>query len=80
MKPLVDEIATGQKQVIQQNSSLRDDVRQLRRQFESNMFVEQMTSVLRDEIKKAQCRFNQCKISPIQTSDLVLQGNIIRIS
>lgn len=73
IKPIVDNLATGQEIVIQQNSDLGNYVRgfrhevmtRLERQLNnpSSNFAEQMQQVLRNELQKAQCRFSQCHLS-----------------
>ncbi|GKZ81942.1 hypothetical protein AnigIFM56816_006472 [Aspergillus niger] len=69
IKPIVDNLATGQEIVIQQNSDLGNYVRgfrhevmtRLERQLNnpSSNFAEQMQQVLRNELQKAQWQINQ---------------------
>ncbi|GLB07871.1 hypothetical protein AtubIFM57258_003239 [Aspergillus tubingensis] len=64
IKPIVDNLATGQKKVIQQNSDLRNDMREGINRLERRLkpwgiVAEQMEQVLQNELQKAQWRINR---------------------
>ncbi|OJJ75195.1 hypothetical protein ASPBRDRAFT_193848 [Aspergillus brasiliensis CBS 101740] len=69
IKPVVDDLAMGQKKVIQQNSDLRNDFSEFRHEVMAklerqskrpwNGFAEQMQQLLQSEVQKAQWLINQ---------------------